>query len=692
MPRVSSFLVGLAVCSSAVALEHAHRSESATDSCTDIADKVCRSEDNAKTLDRVADLAEQTRKDLDAIVKSVQGTNWKAQILARLEAEGFSLDEGQSDESVAQFFKNLYLPQTEQAGVDIFVHNASRACVSEDVSDTEVEVKLQELWSASGGPSLSIFDDTLVASHGGGENLSSSRRYREVVGPFKRSEPARSFLRSFDAWGLPGDSKQKSKDMMLAYKNYFAKEFEFVTAQRSQTIQTIANDKARILRMSRLCALMRVFQSSIGTCHEILVDPSDDGILLRAESPVFDQRVAAFEDQVLRNFEEYGEEALQALRDALDRSLFPEPLPSSFESPKALISSLLEQNAPANFNAKQALTAGLNVFGEMPLRNRLCEETARAASARLRALVNEFHDDLQLSKPYLQKVRDKIYSPQAVAQQQQQFDIAKTLVGSVVEQKLMPLVTDEAKRGLIKSSLSAVEPHVPPSANDLPFVTRPGSSTQILDLKKLDRMPGSTRNFYAMLIGTADDGIESINAYYVPELSYGVQKDPKNVFLYPGMIEAYKNRPAGLLGIWAHEIGHNFGPELSKLNGHDIRPELQKLLECLKKSHALGMADHQGDECIADWISAESMGMLLDDPAKRRLAGVPDKDYDFASQMLAPFCLFMEQGIGSPTDGFHPPARRRINGILGANPRIRAALGCADENKNYCTLEGGRAR
>jgi len=686
--RVSAFMIGWAVCSSTFALEHAPVGQGTTDSCADIADKVCSTEDVSKVLGRAGDLAQQAKKDLDSIAESVLGDEWKARMLARLKAEGFTLKDGQSDADVTEFFKKLYLPQAENSDIDIFSNATADVCLSDEVSDADAEKNLQDLWASSGGPSLSLLDGTLIAASGSASNLENSRRYREAVGAFKRSEPARSLMKNFDAWGLPGDSAQKAKDTMASFKNYFEKEFAFVSSQRAQTLSALASDKARVLRISRLCALMTAMQGSSGDCHAVLVDTTPEGIMLKVEPPVSDRRVAEFEDQVLRKFEESGEESLEILKAGLDSALFPRALPSSYENPKTLMASLLAQNAPTNFDAKESLKAGLSGFGETPHRNRVCDESFLAAASRLRAIVNEFHDDLQLSKPYLQKARAKIYSPETLAKQRSQFDAAKMLLGKVVDQKLMPLVVNPAKRGLVKNSLSNVEMHVPPPVEELPFTTRPGSSFPVLDLRKVDRMPRSTTNFYEMLIRNTGEGVDSANAFYTPEMNVGMQKDPKNVFVYPGMMEAYKDRPAGLLGVWAHEIGHNFGPEISKLNGHDMRPELQKLLECLKKSHALAMSDHQSDECIADWLATESMGMLLDDPSLRRQTGVPQKDYDFAHEFIAPYCMFMDQGIGSPTDGVHPSARRRINGILGAHPRIRAALGCKGEGKAYCTLEG----
>jgi hypothetical protein len=392
----------------------------------------------------------------------------------------------------------------------------------------------------------------------------------------------------------------------------------------------------------------------------------------------------------LLRVEDAGTGATEKISANLDKALFPGEFPASPESPVSLLSSLLAQDPASKYDFSARIAADMPPFQDLSIRDRLCSEMQDASAARLRKIVNDFHEDLQLSKPFLKKAREIIYTPQMIATQRSQFDAAKSLVSSVVEKKLLPQVQDKQKRAQMRSSLAAVEPHVPPSVDELPFVTKPGARNATLDLGKLDEMPNSTKHFYAMLVQPGLSGISDVNAYYTPEVTVGVQKDAKNVFMYPGMQEAFKEQPAGLMGVWAHEIGHNFGPTLAQLNGHGTSKEMKKLLECLKKSHALGMHDNQADECIADWLSAESMGLLMDDATKRKQLGLPATDYEFAKQILAPFCFFMEQGAGGPRDVEHPLARRRINGIYGAHPRLRAALGCPQTSPNYCTLEGSQ--
>jgi hypothetical protein len=683
---VSVFAVG----SSARAQDHAAPvSGSASDSCDDIADKVCRAEESKEFLSRAESLAAKTQAELDALIADKHGPEWKQQLLSRLEAEGFSVSESSEAAELAKFFSQLYSPDDSE-GMGPFTNESIAACSTSETSDSDIEAKLVSLWASSGGPTYESFEGTLLSIGGSAVEKRLSPRFRNAVASFKDKPAARKLLQTYDSWGLSKDRSQEAKTYLEHYKSYLQSEHAFIVEQRKSAAETAVQDRERMTRLLRLCAIQKSLQDSGDDCYSRLFDSTPEGVLLVAEKPVVESRLDKLETQVLGLLEDSGKGALEKLRASVDKTLFPGEFPAEPESPEALLSSMLSQQISPKFDFSARVAAEMPPFQDLSVRDRLCSEMQDAAAVRLRTIVNDFHEDLQLSKPFLKKAREAIYTPQMIATQRAQFDVAKSLVSSVVEKKLLPQVASKQKRAQMRSSLASVEPHVPPSVDSLPFVTKAGAAHATLDLDKLDEMPNSTKNFYAMLVQPGLSGVSDVNAYYTPEVTVGVQKDGKNVFMYPGMQEAFKEQPAGLMGVWAHEIGHNFGPTLAQLNGHGMSQEMKKLLECLKKSHALGMHDNQADECIADWLSAESIGLLMDDNSKRKQLGLPATDYEFAKQVLAPFCYFMDQGAGGPRDAEHPLARRRINGIHGAHPRLRTALGCPATSPNYCTLEGSQ--
>jgi hypothetical protein len=659
------------------------------DSCNDIADKVCRAEESKAVVSKAEALAAKTQSELDALIGAKHGNEWRSELLSRLEAEGFSVDGTSDPPELEKFFSALYAPG-ESDGLWPFTSEAIMACEAAETPDAEIETKLVSLWSASGGPTYTSLEGTLLSSFGSATEKRLSPRYRNAVAPFKDQPVARKLLQSYDGWGLSKTPAEDSKNYLALYKSYLQEEHAFVLGQRKSAAQTAAQDGALVTRLARLCAIQKTLQDSTDDCYSRLFDSTSEGVLLVAEKPVLKSRLDKLELDVLSLIEYAGMGATDKIRSSIDKVLFPSELPAAPESAETLLKSMLSQELSPKVDFGTRVAAGLPPFQDLSVRDRLCSEMQDAAAARLRAIVNDFHEDLQISKPFLKKARETVYTPQMIATQRAQFDAAKSLVSSVFEKKLLPLVQSKQKRAQMRSSLASVEPHIPPQVDSLPFVTKPGAKNETLDLDELDKMPSSTKHFYSMLVQPGLSGVADVNAYYTPEVTVGVQKDAKNVFMFPGMQEAFKEQPGGLMTVWAHEIGHNFGPALAELNGHGVSQEMKKLVECLKKSHALGMHDKQADECIADWLSAESMGLLMDDKTKRKQLGLPETDFDFAKQILAPFCLFLDQGAGAPRDAAHPLARRRINGIYGAHPRLRAALGCPQASPNYCTLEGSQ--
>ena len=690
MPRWPHALVALLSCA-AGAMDFGHVSpgrESGQDSCKDLAEKACRDGDSTKLLDRAETLASQASRDLDEMLEATHGKEWKSELLDRLRTEGFVPAQGHHPAALESFFEKLYIGK-DDAELGPFSSHALDSCARKETSDAQVQANLIQLWASSGGPATSSFEGTLLGLSGSASEKKLSARFREAAEPFKKRPVARRLMQSYDSWGSGSDRVNEARSYYERFASYHTQEHEFIRSQRAEVLRHVSSKTSSVLRLTRLCALMGAMEAPSGACFEALFDSTPEGLLLPSEEPVVLARIAGLERSVLDRMRTSGSSVVQTLEGNLSPELFPDGLPASRESPKIFLEGLLSQEVPPNFRPAELIAGNIAALRDFDLRERLCFEMENAAAARLRAIVNEFHEDLQLSRPFIEKVRSKIYTPETLASQRQQFEVAKSLVSKVAEKKLLPHVEDAGKRARMRSSLTQLGLHVPPPVSELPFLVRQGAKTPTLDLKRFDRLPASKKNFYAMLVEPGMDGLSSINAFYTPEITVGVERDSRNVFIYPGTLAAFQGHPAALMGVWAHEIGHSFGPFQSRQNGHALSSELGPLLSCLKDSHALGMHAHQGEECIADWFSAESMALLLDDPETKAQLGLPEKDFEVARQILAPFCLFMDMSIGGARDDIHPLPRRRINGIYAAHPRIRAALGCGqDPTIPYCSLEG----
>lgn len=651
--------------------------------CADIADKVCRADESLKFQERAEALADRTRADLDAIADQTSGKSWPDELYSRLEAAGY-LPRNDMDEAAWRGFVEKVSDGTLGDPFETLLSEPVAQCLDGSAERAEIEKEIVRLWTSEGGPSADLFNRTLLA--GSSEiKRAALPRFRRSVAAFKDTPVAKKFAADFDKWGLSQDVAVTSKSYLSTYKTYLKAEHDFIDTQRSEAAKQFAANSALTLKSLRLCAIMSKLSYESEGCLEQFFDPTQ-GLLLVPEAAVLEKRVADFEAQVLERFTQApeGREALTGL----PKELFPQVAPASGE---ASIEKLLAQPAPKNFDAGARVAAALPMLPTLDLSQALCAELRGVASMQIASIVKQFRQDLHLSKPFLAKVRERMYSPQAVTDQRRRFEAAKSLVSDVLESKILPRVQDASKASVLRASLTDLQLHIPPAVDELPFMTRPGAKTPTLDLKKLDAMPDSTVNFYSKLIAPDFSGVADINAYYTPEHSLGTRRDPKNVFVYPGLIEAFSDSPAALMGILAHEVGHNFDPRMSQLGGHALKPEFQKLLDCLEKSTSAGMHEHQGNECVADWIAAEAMASLIDDPVRRKEFGMPAKDFDFVKQMMAPFCNFMDmEGAGplqDPENYLSP--RRRINGLFGAQPRLRAALGCDASGSTYCSLDGG---
>lgn len=164
------------------------------------------------------------------------------------------------------------------------------------------------------------------------------------------------------------------------------------------------------------------------------------------------------------------------------------------------------------------------------------------------------------------------------------------------------------------------------------------------------------------------------NAYYTPRSTYGSMNSAEQVNIFPGFLNLIDTNPFAFSSILAHELGHKIGPEISKLNDHDMKPEFSALLACYKDRKSIRLLEHQEDEAIADFVSSEVMAHQVSKlPASQRRAAV--------MAMASPFCEGQHDGIMCKED--HPEGAFRINGILASNPKIQQAMGCTTSQSNF---------
>ncbi len=151
----------------------------------------------------------------------------------------------------------------------------------------------------------------------------------------------------------------------------------------------------------------------------------------------------------------------------------------------------------------------------------------------------------------------------------------------------------------------------------------------------------------------------------------------------PAFLWMLDNNSDGVLGVLAHEVGHQIGPEMSVINGHDLRGIHLSTLQCLSQPDSIYMQKNQADESIADMIAAEVLAQIAN-----RTDTLEEK-INLIQSGVQSYCvmdMLEQREFGSRTRGnVHPNPLLRVGGLFGGNASIRNTLGCNNESKSYKT-------
>lgn len=290
--------------------------------------------------------------------------------------------------------------------------------------------------------------------------------------------------------------------------------------------------------------------------------------------------------------------------------------------------------------------------------------------------VENYERKINRSRQVVQSMVTTYYSAGTKVELENQFEMARSEVV-----KLLPKITkDTSKIKKITKEYGAME---------LAWLTLPGN----------DRFTKDTSGLEVLKVVSSEDGDDldyafgnsklsfftEINAFYNSFVMEG-DKRVKNdiVTMQPFFLQYVKTNKFNFMATIAHEIGHKIGPEVSKENGHDLRSDWSKLLDCYRKSDSIKMVNKQRDEVIADYISSEVLVSMF--------SKLPISERKNAFKMaMKDLCLFNDCDNVDREQGFHdthPENIFRINGILGANPKLRQVIGCPAENPKYrsCSL------
>ncbi len=306
-----------------------------------------------------------------------------------------------------------------------------------------------------------------------------------------------------------------------------------------------------------------------------------------------------------------------------------------------------------------------------------CNKRNELISQHVNESIEKTFSKMSLSRPVVEAVTEYFYSDKNKALQNEIFNSTKTLELEVLKTKVLPHIKDAQKRSKVLKRFENASLGIPPDPNKLSWEKGVLPGVESLDLDALDMF----EVYYSQFEDPKLRGLTQINAFYIPEVPE-LSSVSKKVFIFPGTVNLFSDRKEALTEILAHEIGHSVDPNSLRQSGIDVRDDYKTLMECLASKESVSARKDQMGECFADWMATEVLALkILKTPKENRL--------NLINEMISFHCFASRSAdiFERANDDVHLSSIRRLNGILGAHPVIREALGCpVNGTYKYCEM------
>lgn len=306
-----------------------------------------------------------------------------------------------------------------------------------------------------------------------------------------------------------------------------------------------------------------------------------------------------------------------------------------------------------------------------------CTAASASFESKPKEIVKELKDLVAKSRVGAEFLIDQIYTADRLKKVDTLFKLIKVESMKVAKR----ITTDPEKLTLIKKTYDRMQLTWLKKSMLQNFKKDEKTGLEIIDEDRGNPLSPTSEVFTGNLNFFTD-----LNAFYLPDLKFGTISTDLSVTMMPIFIEILDENEFAYVAVLAHEVGHNLGPEISKINGFDLETEYEPLVACLSSSDSAQMNYNQQDESIADTISAEVLAQLISElPAEKRrgaaLASVQD------------FCIFSalsDKDLSLDMNEVHPESTLRVSAIMGGNKNFRKALGCERSSKTFrtCSLKG----
>lgn len=307
-------------------------------------------------------------------------------------------------------------------------------------------------------------------------------------------------------------------------------------------------------------------------------------------------------------------------------------------------------------------------------RDELLDQAITQEYERVQRLVRRSYDSVSF-------VQDKLFPIESMEHLSKTFENV-SLQSQFQFEKISYGVENENLRKRLVSAFKNIKLYDPTKVEDV-YTVDSWTGLKVLDYNKIP----SHDPFYALFSDRKLEDLGVINAFLTSGHLAQLGSHP-GIFMTPAKVEAYRNHPGSVFFLLTHEMAHLLDPRVFTELGEKFPAQYRQLLECFARKESVGAKEHQHGECFSDWFATEVLANMVGQLKKeQRFAYVQDSFLGLCElSRQSAMASARKGGVRFDSDE-HPPARKRINAILGAHPVIREALGCRlPSEAPYCAL------
>jgi hypothetical protein len=664
--------------------------------CKDIAADFCPTIPYKRSFEsRKMDQAKKLEASLKKSEDIISQEKIYEHLFSSLKNNGFPLNRNASASDIKSYFgQNHHGYLASGGGIDK-IFSIDKTLCREDQITKDHSKKLTEeiaLISRHMVPGDNEFDILRLGPSDESTTLSELRKKVQSSKPAKELFEAMGEYNSKDK-----DSTKKFGDVYANFQSSYASELAKVVAASSEKLN---KQKTQFQEFTYLCNLF-LDQDKQSLIEENECDVSSfieisqfDGMVFGEVNPdvKLDQKIISLRRKLWSALEKErsGSRVIAGpqLRDALHKLIQAGVRDDQMFSSFVRTMSESVENVEDVFRQINPLIAD---GSEVDLKNRiLCENREKVYIDSLGQELSRVERVVRRSEAVVRSIQNDTFPKAEMADLKETFEAA--VANSSAQFDAMARHIGDA--GLVRrfqASFKNIKPYNPWNRSDV-FSVDPGTGLKTIDY---DKVP-SEDYFYNLFVGGNLDELGDMNAYMFDQhmSQLGVHE---GLVVLPAFLNSYRENQGAMFFMLNHELAHLMDPNVFLKQGARFPPAWQSVLDCLSQKNSTGAAKHQHGECFADWFATEVLASTLNHRSLDK-----QQRFNLAQDSMLFLCEQHMSGVGPKNPksdsrfdqiDVHLTPKKRLNGIIGANPVVREALGCYPTGKEpYCGMSFGGTR